>query len=120
MSRDDEARLVLKAVEDGATVGFTCVLRDADPEWGPLVDNLHVRPDRKGRGIGALLLRRAREWSARVARGRPMHLWVIEGNAEACRFYDRQHGRVTERKDIVLTDGIVTPALRYVWDCLPG
>ncbi len=36
LSVPDEARLVLKAVDqDGIMVGFTCVLRDADPGVGP-------------------------------------------------------------------------------------
>ncbi|MCC7008948.1 MAG: GNAT family N-acetyltransferase [Acidobacteria bacterium] len=112
----DAAQLVLKAVEDDQLVGFTCVLRDADPAWGPLLDNLHVRPGRRGRGIGAALLHAARQWSATVSPGQPMHLWVIEGNVRARRFYDREHGRVVERRDIELTAGIVTPALRYVWE----
>lgn len=118
MASADDGRFVLKAIEDNDLVGFTCVVRDADPAWGPLVDNLHVRPERRGRGIGAALLAAARRWSASAAPGRPMHLWVIEGNLAARRFYDREHGRVVERRDVRLTAGIVTPALRYVWDGL--
>jgi GNAT superfamily N-acetyltransferase len=116
LSVPDDARLVLKAVADrGTMVGFTCVLRDADPAWGPLLDNLHVTPDFKGRGIGALLLQASRAWSSAVSPGRPMHLWVIEGNAQARRFYDRQGGEVVERQIQELTAGILVPALRYVW-----
>jgi GNAT superfamily N-acetyltransferase len=91
------------------------VLRDADPEWGPLLDNLHVRPHLKGRGIGARLLQASREWSSAVAPGRPMHLWVLEGNAQARHFYDRERGDIVERQMVELTQGIMVPALRYVW-----
>jgi GNAT superfamily N-acetyltransferase len=111
----DDTRLVLKAMDGEALVGFTCVLRDADPAWGPLLDNLHVRPDRKGAGIGLQLFTASREWSSLVSPGQPMHLWVIEGNTEARRFYDRQHGEVVERQILELTAGIHVPALRYVW-----
>ena len=116
LSVPDEARLILKAVDQGGImVGFTCVLRDADPAWGPLLDNLHVTPDLKGRGIGALLLRASLAWSSAVAPGQPMHLWVIEGNTQARHFYDREHGEIVERQILELTAGIHVPALRYVW-----
>ena len=111
----DGDRLVLAAIEDEAMVGFTCVLRDADPAWGPLLDNLHVKPACKGRGIGRDLFTASREWSAMVSPGQPMHLWVIEGNVEARRFYDRQQGEVVECQLLELTPGIHVPSLRYVW-----
>jgi GNAT superfamily N-acetyltransferase len=115
MAVEDAARLVLKAEQGGDMVGFTCVLRDAEPAWGPLLDNLHVRPALKGLGIGRVLFRASRDWSSAAAPDRPMHLWVIEGNAEARRFYDRQGGEAVERQVIELTAGIFVPALRYVW-----
>jgi GNAT superfamily N-acetyltransferase len=116
MSVPDDARFVVKAVDlDNVLVGFTCVLRDADPVWGPLLDNLHVTPALKGRGIGALLLRASRAWSAAVAPGKPMHLWVLEGNTQARHFYDREGGEIVGRQIQELTAGIHVPALRYVW-----
>ena len=116
LATPDEGRLVLKAVDgNDAMVGFTCVLRDADPAWGPLLDNLHVTPALKGQGIGARLLAASREWSSAVAPGRPMHLWVIEGNSQARHFYDRERGEIVERQILELTAGIFVPALRYVW-----
>ena len=116
LSVPDDARLVLKAVDErGAMVGFTCVLRDADPAWGPLLDNLHVTPELNGQRIGALLLRASREWSSAVSPGQPMHLWVLEGNVQARHFYDRERGEVVERQIVELTAGIFVPALRYVW-----
>jgi hypothetical protein len=117
MAADDEGpRSVMKAMHGPLMVGFACVVRDADPAWGPLLDNLHVKPAFKGLGIGRDLFLAARGWAAAVATGRPMHLWVIEDNAGARRFYDRQGGVVVERQIVEVTDGISTPALRYVWD----
>lgn len=115
LATEDETRLLLKATADSLLIGFVCALRDADPEWGPLLDNLHVKPGFKGRGVGRALLSAARAWSAAVAPGRPMHLWVIEDNLDARRFYDRAGGGVAEQRIVDFTDGMVTPALRYVW-----
>lgn len=117
LSVDSDRRWLLKAHDqEGRLVGFACVELDAEPEWGALLDNLHVRPDRKGRGIGRRLFDAAREWSYEQLGHKKMHLWVIEGNLEGQQFYDRIGGKVAERtvKDVV---GVVTvPVLRYVWD----
>jgi GNAT superfamily N-acetyltransferase len=111
-----DRRWLLKAHDqDGELVGFACVELDAEPQWGALLDNLHVRPDRKGQGIGRRLFDAAREWSFEQLGHRALHLWVIEANLEAQGFYTRVGGTIAERK---LTDvvGVVTvPALRYVW-----
>ena len=114
---DGDGRLVLKAMDGHVLAGFTCVVRDADPAWGPLLDNLHVKPALKGRGIGWMLFKASLKWSAAAAPGQPMHLWVIEGNAGARAFYDRQGGAVTDRRIVEVIAGTYLPALRYVWTC---
>ena len=110
-----ERRLVLKAMSGDALCGFVCVLLDEEPQWGALLDNLHVRPALKGQGIGRQLFQAARDWVTRVAPGERMHLWVIEGNASARRFYDRQGGVVAERRIVETVPGVEVAALRYVW-----
>jgi GNAT superfamily N-acetyltransferase len=113
-----DRRCVLKATVDGALAGFACVLLDAEPEWGALLDNLHVRPDMKGQGVGSLLFAGAREWVSAIAPGESMHLTVIEGNLPARRFYERQGGRVVERTTVHHAGDIYLPVLRYVWPSL--
>lgn len=78
-----------------ALVGFAHVVLDEDPLWGALVDNLHVRHDRQGTGIGTLLLSRA---AAEVMARRPgsgLFLWVLERNIDAQSFY-RARGALFE------------------------
>jgi len=91
-SANSERRLVLEATSKDLLVGFTCVLADAEPGFGPLLDNLHVKPGWRGHGIGARLLHESREWTRQIAPGQPMHLWVLEGNVAARAFYQAQGG----------------------------
>jgi GNAT superfamily N-acetyltransferase len=114
-----DRRLVLKAILRGELVGFACVLLDDEPAHGPRLDNLHVRPPLKGGGIGSLLFHSALDWVGRTAPGQPMHLWVIEGNVPARRFYDRHGGVVAERRTLEVVPGIPVPELRYVWPPAP-
>lgn len=115
LARPSDARLTLKAMSGAQMVGFACVLRDEDPEWGPLLDNLHVKPALKGRGIGTRLLQASRDWAAQVAPEQTLHLWVIENNLPARRFYDRQGGVVDRRSLHEMSAGVVIAAVRYVW-----
>ena len=113
---DPHRRFVVKAISDEGLAGFACVLLDAEPSWGALLDNLHVKPGLKGLGIGHRLFREARAWVAEHAPGERMHLTVIEGNLEARRFYDRQLGSVVERKTVEVITGVRLPILRYAWE----
>jgi len=71
----------------GRLVGFVHVVFDSDPEWGSLVDNLHVVHDGRRAGIGSRLLGRAARAVGVRAGGGAMYLWVLEQNVAAQRFY---------------------------------
>jgi GNAT superfamily N-acetyltransferase len=110
-----DRRYVLLAEADGASVGFVCVLLDEEPEWGAYLDNLHVVPNLKGKGIGRQLFGRAAQWVMSKEPAWPLHLWVFEANDSARRFYDVLNGEVVERRHKKAPDGAVIPSLRYVW-----
>jgi GNAT superfamily N-acetyltransferase len=107
--------LVLKAVSDGTLLGYVCVLLDEEPEWGARLDNLHVTPESKGTGVGYALFQAAREWIARVSPGTAMHLWCVESNHVARRFYDRQGGAIVEAASRSFAGQPAVPELRYWW-----
>ena len=109
-----ERRMTMVAESGGALVGFTCVLADAEPASGPLLDNLHVRPGWRGHGIGARLLQESRAWSRGIAPGQPMHLWVIVGNHPARAFYRAQGGIEGDRRVNEMA-GIEVEAVRCSW-----
>ncbi|MBE5804342.1 MAG: GNAT family N-acetyltransferase [Clostridiales bacterium] len=59
---------------------------------GDEVKRLFVEPSFQGRGIGAALLRFAME------RHHVTHLWALEKNTRAIRFYERHGFRLTDEK----------------------
>jgi GNAT superfamily N-acetyltransferase len=106
---------VLLAEVPGEPIGFACVLLDEDPQWGACLDNLHVLPGWKGRGVGRLLFNRAVQWVMTTEPGWPIHLWVFEANASARRFYDALGGEVVENHPKEVLKGIETLSVLYVW-----
>ena len=74
--------------EDGEQlVGFVHVEFDADPKWGSLVDNLHVRHDQRRTGVGRQLLARVAQAAADQASSDAIYLWVLQQNTAAQQFY---------------------------------
>ena len=80
--------------------GFVCV-ESPDQDGSVLVDNLHVKPQLKGRGVGTALLEFAACWAKeRDAIG--MHLFVLEQNTSARAFYAALGWRETDRQAAVM------------------
>ena len=92
------------AEDDGGLVGFTHVVFDADPEWGALLDNLHVRYASKRQGVGSKLM--AHSGQAARARGAALYLWVLEQNLDARAFYEARGGTCVERAAVDPPGGV--------------
>ena len=111
----DRNQFVLLAEEGEFTQGFVCVIANVDDEWGALLDNLHVRPELKGHGIGTELICKAGSWVQANFPESGLHLWVFEANYQARRFYERL-GAINQHREIgEVTGGGTAPSLRYVW-----
>jgi len=107
-------RGVLIAVEaDDDPVGSICICLDAEPAWGPLLDNLHVRPDRKGGGIGRRLVEAGAAWVKARGPYTQWHLWVIESNTPARRVYEHLGWVARDRGTHVAPDGTEYAVWRY-------
>jgi ribosomal protein S18 acetylase RimI-like enzyme len=104
------------AEEDGHLLGFAHTVLDDDPRWGSLLDNLHVRSDRKGNGIGTHLLS---ESAGRLLELRPagsLYLWVLDQNTAAQSFYDARGGtRVETARRGPFPGGGRALGHRYLW-----
>jgi ribosomal protein S18 acetylase RimI-like enzyme len=110
------AQLISVACDPPGNVqGFVCSYYDVDADWGSLVDNLHIRPELRGRGIGERLLRDAARQLSASAAGPGLHLWVFEANAAALRFYQRLGGRVVGRDRSALPAAGGKTVLRVHW-----
>jgi GNAT superfamily N-acetyltransferase len=116
LDRPDQLLLVK---EEGAEIqGFACAFFAADPEWGTLLDNLHVLPGLKGRGLGGGLMLAVAAQIQRLGHPPRMHLWVYEGNLNARRFYEAVGGVCTASVAELAPDGAQVNALRYAWQDL--
>ncbi|MEU8226796.1 GNAT family N-acetyltransferase [Kribbella sp. NPDC048915] len=83
-----EGTVTTVAEYDGQLVGLSHIVFDADPKYGALVDNLHVRAPLKRQGIGTRLL----ALTAEHVRGTGLYLWVLEQNTAAQAFYEARGG----------------------------
>lgn len=117
----DAPTLTVVAEHDGAVIGFVHTILDADDVHGALLDNLHVLAAHQRRGIGAQLIARSAAYVARERPQSPLHLWVLQQNERAQRFYDAVGGTPADLRPVPDVGGVPGRlngrplALRYVW-----
>jgi ribosomal protein S18 acetylase RimI-like enzyme len=103
---------VVLVAEEDRVVGFVAVW--CRPE--PFVDNLHVKPAQRSRGVGSALMRAAARELIRQNQS-SASLWVLESNRRALRFYERLGGVCSGRATKNLF-GHELESLRVVWSDL--
>lgn len=108
-------QFIILAEENNLLVGFVCIFGNQDTEFGSLIDNLHVKPDFKGKGIGKKLLNKASDLIFENYRTRLMHLWVFQANTSAIGFYEKLGGKNAETSLRENPDGTQSDCFRMVW-----
>jgi ribosomal protein S18 acetylase RimI-like enzyme len=103
------------AFEAEQPVGFAFAFGAHDLRWGTLVDNLHVLPRCKGRGLGKQLLVNLCEHADATHPHAGLYLWVYEQNTAACGFYKSLGGEPVERAVIQAPGGGEVAEWRYAW-----
>ena len=106
---------VLVAEEASTLVGFVCLFAHADGAHGVLLDNLHIRADQQGRGLGRALMTYAAQWVQANYPGSGLYLWVFAANQAARRFYAQLGGQIADEKIETKFGDQPVAALRYVW-----
>ena len=112
---DPKRTILIGEGSDSAAVGFGCAYRDISPAWGSWIDNLHVRPDLRGRGIGRHIIEAVARRIEADAATRGLHLWVFEANEAALRFYLRLGGEVVEHGSSQIPAARGAIILRVFW-----
>ena len=110
--------VLLAESDQGQPVGFLTIWVTPQAGTGGYVDNLHLVPAWRGRGLGPHLLLTGVEplVAAGVATG---FLWVLCENRPAIRFYERLDAR-RDREGIRVMGGVDVRHCRYVWNDLPA
>ena len=106
---------VTLARQESHIAGFACAFGCEDGPLGTMLDNLHVLPSQKGKGIGRKLVRDIACWCDRDYPNKGLYLWVFEHNLPARRFYDRLGGVVVGEANWSAPDGTVVKEIRYAW-----
>ncbi len=118
LARPPAGAVVLLAEAAGQPMGFIAAYPGVEPGWDVSIDNLHVRPGRRGGGLGRLLLGAAADRLA--ARGlESVCLWAFSANRAGIRFYERLGGRTVET-GFDTVDGERLPHQRIAWHDLAG
>jgi ribosomal protein S18 acetylase RimI-like enzyme len=108
-------QFVQLAVDGARVVGFVCAYAGHDPQWGSLIDNLHVARAAKRKGIASALVAQAGAWLLAVRPELAVYLLVLEANASARRFYERIGGQNAGVSTMETNGGAVVRSCRYTW-----
>ena len=110
-----ENQFVQVAVDGADLVGFVCAYGAHDPQWGSLIDNLHVAGASKRNGIGSSLMGQAGAWLGPLYSGLGVYLWVLETNSSARRFYERLSAENAGVSVMETHGGAMVRSCRYTW-----
>lgn len=107
------------ALQGGVPAGFVFAVRDEHGRWGTLLDNLHVLPEVRGRGIGYGLMRELVAQLQRAGSVAGLHLWVYEDNRDARGFYAALGAEPVYREAVVTPGGGCAVGIVCWWPSLP-
>lgn len=108
---------IVLAEASGHLLGFCSVILDEHEQYGALIDNLHVHPTEKGRGLGRQLLSHAATWAEARRPGTGLYLFVFAANTSARAFYRHLGGVETEFITRTSASGFEGEQWLVIWPC---
>ena len=99
-------------------VGFTFACASHDAHRGTFLDNLHVLPEERGKGIGTKLLGALTESLLSKGYEEGIYLWVFEKNHRTRKFYERLGAKAIEHTVIDAPGGGKVAEWLYAWESL--
>lgn len=105
---------VAEDVNDGI-IGFaTCgIERENDNKSIGELYAIYILKDYQNKGIGKLLFNSVKE-KLEALNYSSMHIWVLEANHQACRFYEAMGGKKLKEQEIVI-GGDFLMEIEYEW-----
>jgi ribosomal protein S18 acetylase RimI-like enzyme len=111
----DEESCTIVAEPDGVLVGFAHTILREHPDWGALLDNLHVQFDEKRGGIGTRLMSESARVVMERTPGSGLYLGVLEINTPAQAFYESRGGQCVHRGVTDTPEGGSAEDRWYFW-----
>ena len=106
---------VVVAHDDEAILGFACAYVNEDPQWGTLLDNIHVSQLVQRKRVGSKLLKAVAHHCTISFGNAGLYLWVLQSNMAAQKFYC-SHGAENVGTDIWnAPGGTQVPRFRFAW-----
>jgi ribosomal protein S18 acetylase RimI-like enzyme len=112
---ESEDQFTVIAELQGGLAGFAHTCLDADPKWGALVDNLHVRYNLKRQGVGRALMAKSATVLIERRPASALYLWVLQQNVAAQAFYAAVGGTVEEELAKHIPGGATARVYRVAW-----
>ena len=109
-----EDREIIVSVDNGEIVGFAAIKFWGGKTGYGLLDNLHVRKNRRGRGKGTELIRATASLLSGIG-VEGMYICVVKGNVSAERSYIHLGAQFVE-SFIDNFEGYKVPSKKYVWE----
>lgn len=114
--RDPPGNQFVQLAVDGENLGgFVCAYGGHEPQWGSLIDNIHVARASKRSGIGSSLMRQAGAWLSLHYPGLGIYLWVLEVNSSARSFYEHLGAHDAGVSTMETHGGAIVRSCRYTW-----
>lgn len=113
-SQPPNMRIII-AEEKNELVGFGCMFLNDHPDYGTLLDNLHVDFSLSGRGIGKVLMEMLAKEILQMKNRKDMYLWVLKNNVRAIGFYEKLKGIQKDGAIETKMGNRPVEKIRYYW-----